>query len=458
MNFQTFFVRLFVTLQVFSLLLSIRGNAQCVAPPGAILIESGPSATVDFSTVATVGAGKVYYTLPGTITTIDHTGGNLTVSGGGKIMVMENSILYIQMGGKNMTVNGGILQLCNSAQLLINPGHDFTMNGSTSLITLGNRASMRLCNFGHDITLNAGTIEMNDYASVEFGDYHNVVSNATNLVKYIGAGNVGIASGDPIFHTGGSDFVTYSNTNNIGAALTNSSHIDFINDNFGSDNPGSAQYCGIRAAALHLSCRSQWGPMDVICGGAAGFQSLLSLRIMSFESKIVNGSVQLNWLTSEEKNVDHFEVERSDNLTQYSSIGRTDDQNTAGDTHQYFFTDKNNSGGKSYYRLKVIDKDGRFMYSAILPVSFNCQIINIISCTPNPFSEYFQLKSNFSNIEFTTIEFFSMQGNVCTQLKLNIGAGVQTTKINGLSSLPKGIYVMKISNKDGNYYQRMIKE
>lgn len=330
--------------------------SQCSIPTGAILIDA------TFSGVSSITSGQVYYVPSGTSITINHTANNFSIQNGGMLLILGNGYLNIQMGNNNFTINGGTIQICSQDRFDINPGHDFTMqNGSN--VNLGVDAKWDMCNFGHDITFNGGNINMNDFSTYEMSNFHNLVSNAVNLVKYTGTGGVSIGKGDPIIHTTGPDFTNYSNTDNVGAALSNSTHIDFVNDALGSVAPGSANYCGNKNAANFSTCRTKWASMNFVCGAAGSHQDsvltqlILPIQLVGFTSKGIPKGVNLTWQISSTTEIDHFEIDRSDNDQQFNVIGKVYiDLNNQVNELIYNFTDSELTSQAYEYRLKIVEK------------------------------------------------------------------------------------------------------
>ena len=124
---------------------------------------------------------------------------------------------------------------------------------------------------------------------------------------------------------------------------------------------------------------------------ATSFPTLftLPLDLLSFSGQLQNNnSVLLNWKTENEINTSHFVVERSADGISYNGIGNVTANgrnNTAG-SFNYSFTDNdaiNQSSQRLYYRLKMVDVDGKFKYSNIIAVSFPL-ITGKLSIAPNP--------------------------------------------------------------------------
>ena len=94
----------------------------------------------------------------------------------------------------------------------------------------------------------------------------------------------------------------------------------------------------------------------------------------------------LKWETENEVNVSHFKVERSADGNSFIAIGEVRAQGSNNTTTQYSLVDNNIANLSSpviYYRLKMMDIDGSFKYSSIVPISL-ADITGRITLAPNP--------------------------------------------------------------------------
>ena len=96
----------------------------------------------------------------------------------------------------------------------------------------------------------------------------------------------------------------------------------------------------------------------------------LPLQLVSFSFKRKNNAViELNWITENEINCSHFEIEKANESLHFEYLNKATAKNNQ--TNSYAFIDdisKQNS--IVYYRIKMVDKDGKFTYSQTLRVSF----------------------------------------------------------------------------------------
>ena len=112
-------------------------------------------------------------------------------------------------------------------------------------------------------------------------------------------------------------------------------------------------------------------------------RTVLPLKLLSFKALMQGTSVQLVWNTVAEYNSDRFEVERSSDGSNFKMTGVL--RATGDSIHQtaYTFLDRQPANGMNYYRLKMIDKDGRFEYSPIMNIDPGF-ITGYLSVYPNP--------------------------------------------------------------------------
>ena len=101
-----------------------------------------------------------------------------------------------------------------------------------------------------------------------------------------------------------------------------------------------------------------------------GFMPIsLPVKFTSFTAKKHNGKNELAWVTAEEMNNSHFEVQRSEDGRNWNNIAVVFAATNPGPVNQYAYSDPSISTAKIYYRLKQVDNDGRFAYSVIKSVN-----------------------------------------------------------------------------------------
>ena len=97
---------------------------------------------------------------------------------------------------------------------------------------------------------------------------------------------------------------------------------------------------------------------------------VLPLKLLDFSLQKVGNAVRVSWITADEANMDHFEVERSQSARDFASIGAVPNKNLL-TQNSYSFDDIHPLKNISFYRLKMVSGTGAISYSRIIPVQFN---------------------------------------------------------------------------------------
>ncbi|GJQ62438.1 MAG: hypothetical protein SCALA702_14910 [Melioribacteraceae bacterium] len=125
--------------------------------------------------------------------------------------------------------------------------------------------------------------------------------------------------------------------------------------------------------------------------GRSAFQAELNniivpVELTSFTASAIAGEVILEWETATEINNMGFEVERSFDNSRFTRIAFIDGFGTTSERKTYRYTD-DASQPVIYYRLKQIDFDGKFEYSATISVENDVpERFTVEQNYPNPFN------------------------------------------------------------------------
>lgn len=158
------------------------------------------------------------------------------------------------------------------------------------------------------------------------------------------------------------------------------------------------------------------------------WSNIVPVQLIYFRGKSEAERVRLNWATATEINSSYFNVERSIDLKEFTTIGKIA---SAGDSRQrieYNFLDEAPLPGVNYYRLKQVDKDGTSELSKIIAVSPNTEASQFV-VYPNP-SDGQAIKLQFNNLELDGLRLVTMLGQ-------EIPFEIQATNTNGLTIHPQ---------------------
>jgi len=180
------------------------------------------------------------------------------------------------------------------------------------------------------------------------------------------------------------------------------------------------------------------------CGSAGLGSTTLPVEITSFNAIAQNNKVMLNWITGSELNNQYFEIEKSINGNQYEPIGRVAGKGTTSQTNSYSFTDHAPLAMINYYRLKQVDIDNRYKYSAVVTIKLEGKLKKSINIFPNPVSDKinFRISSDISANGFINIT--DALGQSIYRRNESFVRGDNVFALNSLKNLPKGVYTLQV--------------
>ncbi len=109
------------------------------------------------------------------------------------------------------------------------------------------------------------------------------------------------------------------------------------------------------------------------------FGGVLPLQFSNFSlRKSAGNAVQLSWKTSLEQNVSHFDILRSSDGVLYTAISTLPARNTATE-NLYSITDISPAKANNYYKILMVDKDGRKKVSEILKINLSNKAAEILA-------------------------------------------------------------------------------
>lgn len=156
-----------------------------------------------------------------------------------------------------------------------------------------------------------------------------------------------------------------------------------------------------------------------------------------------DGSVALEWITENEVDNDHFEIQRSHVDGTWESIGTVNSQgNTASLlTYQYIDADLPAYGQTISYRLATIDLNGSIAFSSVL--NFSLQEHNAMTVFPNPATNTLHIQG--PNIQKKTIRLYNLIGKEVSEL-VSIDVLNEGHTTIDITSLPNGSYILFTNN------------
>lgn len=173
----------------------------------------------------------------------------------------------------------------------------------------------------------------------------------------------------------------------------------------------------------------------------------LPVDLLSFTGRSYQGQSILNWLIANPDNIEKYEIQRSTHPSSYEwqTIGErlhSDEQD------HYNWVDKMPFYGFNYYRLRMVDFDGRFEYSKIVSTGFENPEGRQINIYPNPsFIKTINVDVELNEVSEFSIQIVNAAGHILQDLNVVAPGGRSFVPID-ISGYPAGNYFARIKIKN----------
>ena len=186
----------------------------------------------------------------------------------------------------------------------------------------------------------------------------------------------------------------------------------------------------------------------LLSGGGAGARESWILQ-----GVLQNKSVLLKWEIATEKNLAKFVIERgrwNQGFWQINSVAAGRESNLY--QGSYSIMDEQPLQGINFYRLKMVDADGKFTYSNIVAVKINAD--NKLQIFPNPAKRILFVEANGNN-ENAIVQIVDGSGRKLKEMKVFLNG--ETSFSVDISNLPKGIYNLILHKNEKTEVQDLLR-
>ncbi len=189
----------------------------------------------------------------------------------------------------------------------------------------------------------------------------------------------------------------------------------------------------------------------------AAYLTTLPVELTSFTAKVNQNIVELNWQTATEVYNYGFEIQRSayssqqsafsGQLSEWETVGFVQGHGNSNSPKSYTFVDKNPINDTLQYRLKQIDNDGAFEYSAVVEVEINNlpTEFSLEQNYPNPFNPITTIEYSVPEAGIVNISVYNLLGEKVKEIVNSYkSAGVYKINFNPIH-LSSGVYIYKMT-------------
>lgn len=234
---------------------------------------------------------------------------------------------------------------------------------------------------------------------------------------------------------------------------------DFVTARYNADGSldgsfGSGGYTIIDFGGDDIGYSLDSQGLNLIVGGTSGSSlaiarllnssMILPVSLTTFTAEKNGTGVRLAWETVNERETNAFEIERSADGVNFTSIGTVTASGNSSSVRNYTFTDAQPLSSVNFYRLKIVNSDRSVNYSRIVTVRFGTAAITL-QAFPNPVK-------NSLNLQFTLpagqvrVQVLDVSGRIVKAIDLRSTGTALATSID-MSGYRPGAYIIRVNEE-----------
>jgi type IX secretion system substrate protein len=179
---------------------------------------------------------------------------------------------------------------------------------------------------------------------------------------------------------------------------------------------------------------------------------VLPVVLESFTARLDGSTALLDWTVGAASGFSRFEVEYGTSAGSLADIGTVD---FADGVSAYHFNQYPVQSGLNYYRLKLVDQDGTYSYSALLTLE-GTRGPSSLNVYPLPSSGPIWLTTQAQAAQASELEVYDLQGAVIWRNTISLNQGNTTIPLNYPATLAAGYYLLRMRIDEGWYTAKIV--
>jgi len=183
----------------------------------------------------------------------------------------------------------------------------------------------------------------------------------------------------------------------------------------------------------------------------------LPVSLSDFKATTTGSNVLISWKTDHESNNKGFEIQRSNNGSDWYAINFIDGTGESTVTKNYNYTDKALAPGTYFYRLRQVDFDNKNTFSAIVSATVSGKgTVSLFQNYPNPFSGTTSIRFDLPKTQHARLTLVDLAGREVRVLTDRVSeAGSHIITLNG-ENLGKQTYLVRLQTENGVLTRKIV--
>ncbi len=174
---------------------------------------------------------------------------------------------------------------------------------------------------------------------------------------------------------------------------------------------------------------------------------ILPIELIDLQAQARERVVDVTWATATEQNSDHYDIQRSFDGADYSTIGTLPAAGDAQYRTDYAFTDNTPGPGANYYHLKEVDRDGAITITrTVVALMEGATQVPVIF--PNPVTGTLNVSFTAFRDGIAVLSVRDALGRIVKEQSSAVQRGEQTVRF-PMDDLQRGCYSLQVALPSG---------
>lgn len=182
----------------------------------------------------------------------------------------------------------------------------------------------------------------------------------------------------------------------------------------------------------------------------------LDRDLIDFRAVIENKKALITWTTIGNDYVEYYDVERSTDGRNFTTVGKVLIQSSVETKKQYRFEDDlaDLSAPVVFYRLKSASTNNAFQYSRMIRLTTSTK--QELAIYPNPAQNLVRLSLSADKANSARVSFINMSGQVAFAKTISLKPGNNTIVFYETQALPDGMYIVEINMNNRKEREKLL--
>ncbi len=185
---------------------------------------------------------------------------------------------------------------------------------------------------------------------------------------------------------------------------------------------------------------------------------VLPANLYDLRGTFRDGVAQLSWRVLNNQLVQSFIVQRSQDGTNFTTVGQVDKHTSQPESLTYIFGDDLDgvTSSRVYYRVVLLNEDNSIKYSNIISLSLSKSGKDRVVIFPNPAKDIVQLQIQSVSNTKMKVDVFDPAGKLVGTHMIQVQRGNNSISIEDLTDKPRGVYLIVVNTGDEVFRQKLL--